>query len=200
MMPSCLRVSTKWKSPFSRSNARKDIIYLQKMRNLISRVRVIQRDIQNNLANGRHSKSYYYQQLLGKTHTNPTLDYPRGWHQTLMLFLMLCNACRQEPNIAVLWEALPAAEWDRWQIQIRTAHHWTENGDPMKELEEGLKELKRSVTPEEDQQCQLTRTPQSSQRPSLQPRSIYGLVHDPQHICRRDCLDWPQWERMSLTM
>ena len=46
----------------------------------------------------------------------------------------------------------------------------------MEELGEGLKELKGMATPQEDQQCQLTRTPGSSQGLSHQPESIHGLV------------------------
>ena len=36
-----------------------------------------------------------------------------GWHQILILLLMLCCAFRQEPSMAVFWEALPVPDWDR---------------------------------------------------------------------------------------
>jgi hypothetical protein len=41
------------------------------------------------------------------------------------------------------------------------------------------------VTLLEDQQCQLTWTPGSSQRLSHQLKSIHGLVQGPWHICSR---------------
>ena len=39
--------------------------------------------------------------------------HPMTMHQSQTLLLMLCCACRQEPSMAVLWETLPAADWDR---------------------------------------------------------------------------------------
>jgi hypothetical protein len=42
----------------------------------------------------------------------------------------------------------------------------------MEELGEGLKELKGIAIQQEEQQCQLTQTPQSSQRLSHQPKNI----------------------------
>jgi hypothetical protein len=59
--------------------------------------------------------------------------------------LMLWYACRQGASIGVLWEALPAADWDRCRylqpsIGLRL-------GTSVEELREGLKELKGMVTP-----------------------------------------------------
>ena len=60
------------------------------------------------------------------------------------------------------------------------------SGMTMKELGEGLKELKGIGTPyEESTQYQLTQTPQSSQRWNHQTKSIQGLVCGPWHICSR---------------
>jgi hypothetical protein len=46
-------------------------------------------------------------------------------------------------------------------MQILTANYWTEPGIPMKELGEGLKELNRIATPQEEQ-YQLTGLPRVS--------------------------------------
>ena len=93
---------------------------------------------------------------------------------------MLCCACKQEPCMAVLCEALPAADWDRCIYLQPTIG--LRSGIPMEEWEEelkGLKGLNRMTTPQEDQQCQLTQTLGSSQRLSHQPKSIHRLVHGP---------------------
>lgn len=83
--------------------------------------------------------------------------YPMGDHQTLTLLLMLCYACRQEPSMAVLWEALPEADWERCRYPQPTIGLGL--GIPMEELGERLKELKGIAIPQEDQQGQLTWTP-----------------------------------------
>jgi hypothetical protein len=44
----------------------------------------------------------------------------------------------------------------------------------MEELEKGLKKLKVVATPKEEEQCQLIRTLQSSQRLSHQPKCVHG--------------------------
>ena len=46
----------------------------------------------------------------------------------------------------------------------------------MEELGEGMKEPKGMATTQEEQQCQLTWTPGSSQRLCHQPKSIHVLV------------------------
>jgi hypothetical protein len=56
-----------------------------------------------------------------------TSDPWTGKHQSLTLLLLLCCICRQEPCMAIFWEALLAT--DR-QMQILTAKHWTEVGEP----------------------------------------------------------------------
>jgi len=58
----------------------------------------------------------------------------------------------------------------------------------MKELEEGVKEKKGVATLHGEQQCQLTWTPQSSQRLSHKQRSIQGLVCGPRDMCCRGLL------------
>jgi hypothetical protein len=92
--------------------------------------------------------------------------------------------CFREPSMAVLWEALSAADWDRCRYLQPTIG--LRSGMTMKELGEGLKELKGIGTPyEESTQYQLTQTPQSSQRWNHQTKSIQGLVCGPWHICSR---------------
>ena len=44
-------------------------------------------------------------------------------NKLLTLLLMPCCACRQEPSMAVLWEALPAADWDRCRY-LQKPLHW----------------------------------------------------------------------------
>ena len=64
----------------------------------------------------------------------------------------------------------------------------------MEEFGEGLKELKGMAIPQEDQHCQLTQTPGSSQKRSHQTKSIRRLVQGPQHVYSRRLPCY--WERM----
>jgi hypothetical protein len=66
----------------------------------------------------------------------------------------------------------------------------------VEELKEELKELKKMTIPFEEQQYPLTQTPQSSQSPSHQPKTV--LVWSMAHCTyvAADCLVWHQWERM----
>jgi hypothetical protein len=48
------------------------------------------------------------------------------------------------------------------------------SGTPVEELGEALKQLKGMSVPQEDQQCQLNWTPESSQRLSLNQRAYKG--------------------------
>ena len=56
----------------------------------------------------------------------------------------------------------------------------------MVELGKGWKKLRRNVTPLEDQQSQLTWTPEVSQTMSHQRGSIHELVPGPRHIYSRE--------------
>jgi hypothetical protein len=47
--------------------------------------------------------------------------HPMGKNQPLTLLVIFCCACRQEPSIAVLWEALPSSQWK--EMQRRTTNH-----------------------------------------------------------------------------
>jgi hypothetical protein len=61
-------------------------------------------------------------------------------HQTQTLLWMPRSACRQEPDIAVPWEALPVPDKCRGGSSQQTIGLNT--GFPMEEPEKGLKELK----------------------------------------------------------
>lgn len=68
------------------------------------------------------------------------------------------------------------------------AYHWLEVGDQYGKIRGRAEGLKRIATPYEEQ-CQLTRTPHSSQRLSQKPRRIHGVVYGPgEHV----------WQRMAL--
>jgi hypothetical protein len=69
--------------------------------------------------------------------------------------------------MAVSWEALLAAEWDRRRelhstidLKSQTLYGW---------IREGTEEEEGESNPQEDQQAQLTMTQGSSQRLSYQP-------------------------------
>ena len=81
--------------------------------------------------------------------------------------------------------------------ETNTDKHWTETRDLYRKLGEELKTLKEMATLQEDQQCQLTWTPESSQRQSHQPKSICGLAEAPGTYVADVCLVWPQWERIA---
>ena len=103
-------------------------------------------------------------------------EHPNTWALTLLL--MSWWACRQESGTTVLWEALPAAVWDR--CRYLTPNHWTEVGDPNGRDRGGDWWSWSGLQPyKEEQQYQLTQTPQSSQRLSHQPKSIHRLVFAP---------------------
>jgi hypothetical protein len=59
----------------------------------------------------------------------------------------------------------------------------------MEELRERLRDCKRTGTPQEDQQSQLTCTFGDSQRLNHQPKSEHGLDIGPLHVCNR----WAAW-------
>lgn len=104
-------------------------------------------------------------------------------HQTFILLLMPCCACRHKPSMAVPWEALPAADWNIWRYLQPTSK--MSSGISVDELNKGLMELKGIVIPQEEQQYQINRTPQSSQSLSHQQSIIHGLIHGPWYIhCR----------------
>jgi hypothetical protein len=75
----------------------------------------------------------------GQPVTSPTRDPSHRRTPNPNTITHSCCASRQEPCMAVLWEALPAADWDKCRylhtiIGLRT-------GSPMGELGEGLKKL-----------------------------------------------------------
>jgi hypothetical protein len=60
-----------------------------------------------------------------------------------------------------------------------TANLWIKQGDPMEELEKGLKELKGFATPEEEQQYQPTGTPPPPGLPGTKPPTKVYIWRDP---------------------
>ena len=65
-------------------------------------------------------------------------------HQSLTLLMILSYAYRQEPSMAVLSEAPPSSQGKHAEI---TDKPWKELGTLMEELEEGLRDLKRTGMP-----------------------------------------------------
>jgi hypothetical protein len=102
-----------------------------------------------------------------KSHRNQTwcVREPERFKMTL--------GCQEEQAFATSWK----------QRRVATAVKLL--GHPHEELGEGSKALEVRATPQEDQQCQPTRTHESSQRLSHQPKSIHRLVQGHQHICSR---------------
>jgi len=106
-----------------------------------------------------------------------------GRHQGLT---PLQCAYRQEPGIAVLWESLRAADWDR--SRYLHPNHWTEVGDPYGWIRGRVEETER--------ESDLIGRPAVSTNPDprelwdTEPptRSIEGLVWSPWHICSRGLL------------
>ena len=74
------------------------------------------------------------------------------------------------------------------ETEADTANVGLRSETPMEELGEGLKELKRMAISQEDQQCQLTWTPGSSQRLRHQPKSIHDSSKAPDTYVAEDCL------------
>ena len=95
-----------------------------------------------------------------------------------------CQFLLAESNWARLFfEFLQAADWNRCRyLQLIIG---LRSGIAMKELGEGLKELKGIATPEEVPQYQIISTPGRFQRLSHQPKSILGLAFGPWHIWSR---------------
>ena len=70
----------------------------------------------------------------------------------------------------------------------------------MVELGKSLKKLKRRVTPKEDQQSQLIRTPEISQILSYQSGRIHELVPAPLHIYIRGQSGLASGKKTHLTI
>jgi hypothetical protein len=88
-------------------------------------------------------------------------------------------------------------------MQMHSAKLWTEPVDPMKELGERLKELNRLATPQEEQQYQPNRPPQSSQRLNHQPKiqrvHMEGPMAPAEYVAE-DYHIWHQWDGSSLVL
>jgi hypothetical protein len=99
--------------------------------------------------------------------------------QDVTLLLMLWCAYRQEPSMADLCEAQQVADWNR--CRYLTPSQLSEVGDPCGWIRERLEAAEEMGDPHrEDQQFQLTQTPEISQTLSHQSGSIHELVWAPQ--------------------
>jgi hypothetical protein len=78
-------------------------------------------------------------------------------------------------------------------MQILSANHWTKLRDPCDSFDKDLKELK-GIANSQEQQCQLIRTPQRSERLSQKPRSILGMILGLGPCIPEDCLYGPVGE------
>ena len=104
-----------------------------------------------------------------------------GRHQSLILLLMLCCVCRQKPNIAALWEALPSS-WLR-QIHIPLPKHGTEVGDLYAAVRRRIEVPEGDGKPTVRLAVSINLDPWSAQRLCHQPKKIHGLLWGPWHIC-----------------
>ena len=109
----------------------------------------------------------------------------------------LCCVCRHEPSKAALCDVLPSS-WLK-KIQVPMNIRW-KSGILVEELGERLKQLKGMITPQEDQQYQLTWTPWSFQSLTHQPKSIHWLVWGPRYICGRGLPYLVSWKSMCLIL
>ena len=113
-------------------------------------------------------------------------------HQTQTLWQMPTIACWQEPDIAVSCESLPVP--GKYRSGFSHSSIGQSTGSPMKELEKVPKELNGSAAPWEEQQYELTSTPQSSQGLNHQPKSTHGGTRGSSCICSRG---WPSRSSMG---
>jgi hypothetical protein len=105
--------------------------------------------------------------------------YPRGRRQCLTPLMMLCCACRQEPSIAVLWEAQPSS-WLR-QMQILTYP----GGDPYGRVSGRFGGPQGDGNPTGRPAVSTNLNPWQLPETKLTPKSIHGLVQGPRHLCSR---------------
>jgi hypothetical protein len=84
---------------------------------------------------------------------------------------MLQWAYRKDPGVAVLCEAQQVSERVRCRFLYPT--NGQELGTPVVEMGKGWKKLRRRTTPWEDQQSQLTWTPEISHTVDHLPGSIH---------------------------
>jgi hypothetical protein len=68
-----------------------------------------------------------------------------SWEGTVAWHYYWCYDVLTDGSMAVPWDDLPAADWDRCRYLHRTIE--LKSGNPMFELGEGLKKLKGRVTP-----------------------------------------------------
>jgi hypothetical protein len=93
------------------------------------------------------------------------------------------SAHKKGPIMTVLWKTQQGAE------RVKCGYLHPTNVQklltPVVESGKSWKKLRRRATLQEDQQCQLTWTPEISQTLDHQPGSIHQLIWAPQHIYSR---------------
>jgi hypothetical protein len=110
----------------------------------------------------------------GSSMTSPPGIYLMRGHQGLTLSLMLWCAYRQEPSMIALWEAQPAAEWDRGRylhptIELKSRKYgWI--GGRIEEAQRERNPIGRSAvsTNSDPRELPVTETPTKSMHRSVQ--------------------------------
>jgi hypothetical protein len=122
--------------------------------------------------------------------------WPISWAGTnhLTLLMILCCACRQEPNLTALWETLPR-RWLR-QMDIPTDKHWTEVGDLHGRVREGDDNLTGRPTVSTNLDLLGVHRDRATKQ-----RAYIGWSEPPDSYVAQGCHIWlPQWERMCLIL
>jgi hypothetical protein len=83
-------------------------------------------------------------------------------------------------------------------MHILIAKYWTEVRNPYGRVREKIEGAEGDRNPIGRTIASTNWTPQSTQRLSCQPRSIYGLVCGT-HVVE-DCLVWSQWEMIHIIL
>lgn len=116
--------------------------------------------------------------------------------QTLTLLIMTCCAHRKKPNMDVLWETLPAADWD-WYLYL----HQTEVWDSYRRIRGRIKNVEGIFKHIRRTTITTKLVSHSTQWLSQQPKCIHELVTVPRTYDEaNDCLLFSQWERVLLIL
>jgi hypothetical protein len=119
-----------------------------------------------------------------------------GRQQTLTLLLMLYCICRKESIMTVLWEALPAADWD-WTYS--PSLDWGQ-GSLWKSWRKDWRSW-RGWQPHRKNNISTNQIPQSSQRLSHQRAYVDWPLAPGTYVA--EALSgpvWPQWKRICLIL
>lgn len=109
--------------------------------------------------------------------------------QTLKLLIMTCCAHRKKPTMDVLWETLPAADWD-WYLYLHQTEVWNSYrriGGRIKNVEGIFKHIRRTT-------ITTKLVSHSTQWLSQQPKVYTWACHCPQNIW------WSKWLSSLLSV